>query len=246
MVDEMTTTDRGSGILRRTAVAALSLLVVGGAAMAETKAPRKAEPKHQQPAPVPAQPAPAPAPAPQPQAAQLPPIVYSQWTKVCPKQPPNAPPIKQVCLVMKEGRLETGQFVAGAALIEQQGEEKRLLRVTMPLGMQLAPGTRMSLDSEAPASAPYVVCVPNGCMADYQVDAAFVAKLKKAQQLLLQSVNMPGQVVTFPLPLAEIAKAVDGPPTDPEVYEAAQKAEWEKRLKAHQQQPGVSQAPPKQ
>ena len=41
---------------------------------------------------------------------------------------------------MKEARLQTGQFVAGAALIEKGGQ--KLLRVTMPLGMQLMPGAR--------------------------------------------------------------------------------------------------------
>ncbi len=35
---------------------------------------------------------------------------------------------------------ETGQFLAGAALIEQQGEEKKLFRITLPLGMQIPAG----------------------------------------------------------------------------------------------------------
>jgi invasion protein IalB len=229
----------GSGARVSALIAALALLMAGGDAMAETKAPKKGEPKHPQ-----QQPAPPAAPAPQPQAAPLPPIVYSPWTKVCPKQPPNAPAIKPVCLTLKEGRLETGQFVAGAAVIEQQGEERRMLRITMPLGLQLAPGTRLTLDTEQPASAPYVVCVPNGCMADYQVDVAFVGKLKKGHQILLQGVDQTNQVVSIPLPLTEFAKAIDGPPTDPEAFEAQQKAEWEKRLKDRKaQQPP---APPKQ
>jgi invasion protein IalB len=172
----------------------------------------------------------------------MPPIVYSPWTKICPQAPAGTPqPPKQVCLTVKEARLETGQFLAGAALIEQQGEEKKLLRVTLPLGMQLAPGTRVTLDADQPLSAAYVVCVPNGCMADYQVDAAFVGRIKKGQQLTLQSVSMQGQVAAFPLPLQEFAKANDGAPTDPAVFDAQQKAEWEKRLKA---QPQNTPAPP--
>jgi hypothetical protein len=93
-------------------------------------------------------------------------------------------------------------------------------------------------------SAAYVVCVPNGCMADYQVDGAFVGRVKKGQQLTLQSVSMQGQVTSFPIPLAEFAKALDGPPTDPVAFDAQQKAEWEKRLKA-QQQNNPQPAPPK-
>src|SRR5947209_12907245 len=48
---------------------------------------------------------------------------YSPWTKFCGKDNAQA---KEVCLTVKEARLETGQFLAGAALIEQQGEEKKL------------------------------------------------------------------------------------------------------------------------
>jgi invasion protein IalB len=229
---------------RALGAAVLTLALSTGVALSETKAPpKKAEQKHPAPAPQ-AQPQPAPqAPAPQAAAPQLPPMVYSPWTKICPQPPAGTPqPPKPVCLTVKEARLETGQFVAGAALIEQQGEDKRLLRVTLPLGMQLAPGPRVALDAEQPMAAAYVVCVPNGCMADYQVDGAFVGRVKKGQQLTLQSVSMQGQVTSFPIPLAEFAKALDGPPTDPVAFDAQQKAEWEKRLKAQQQT--NPQAPP--
>ena len=228
-----------SGAMKTATLTLALTLGASGVAFAETKAPpKKAEQKQPAPAPAPAPQAQPQAPQPAPQAAAppMPPIVYSPWTKICPQPPAGTPaPPKQVCLTVKEARLETGQFLAGAALIEQAGEDKRLLRVTLPLGMQLAPGTRVTLDAEQPMSAAYVVCVPNGCMADYQVDAAFVGRVKKGQQLTLQSVSMQGQVAAFPLPLAEFAKAADGPPTDPAVFDAQQKAEWEKRLKAQPQ-----------
>jgi invasion protein IalB len=174
-----------------------------------------------------------------------PPVVYSQWTKICPKQPPGAQQVKQVCLTVSEARLETGQFLAGAALIEQQGEEKKLLRITLPLGMQIPPGTRLTLDSEQPASGTYVTCIPNGCMADYEINANYVDRMKKGQQLLLQGVNMPGQVANYMLPLASFAKAVDGPPTDQDEFDRRQKEEWEKRLKQQQQPNAPPAAPPK-
>jgi invasion protein IalB len=186
------------------------------------KTPKKAKEKQPQP-PAPQQPVQQPVAAP-PQ----PPVVYSPWTKICPKAT-----AKQICLTVKEVRLETGQFLAGAALIEQQGEEKKLLRITLPLGMQLPPGTRLTLDGEPPATAVYVTCIPNGCMADYEINAQYVDRMKKGQQLLLQGVSMPGQVANYTLPLADFGKAIDGPPTDPEEFGQRQKAEWEKRLKDH-------------
>ena len=155
-------------------------------------------------------------------APEQPPITQSPWTKFCGKDNNNAQ-AKEVCLTVTEARLETGQFLAGAALIEQQGEEKKLFRITLPLGMQLPQGTRLLLDKEQPMQGRYIVCLPNGCMADFDVNQEFVGKLKKGQQLMLQGINLPGQAATYPLKLADFAKANEGPPTDPKKFEDDQK-----------------------
>jgi invasion protein IalB len=231
-----------------TCITALSALALG-TSLALGQAQAQAQPA---PAPAPAVPAPkatprpvqpaqkAPAaPAKQPQQpaqqapqmpgdqqaaapADQPPIVYSPWTKFCGKDN-NNPAAKEVCLTVKEARLETGQFLAGAALIEQQGEEKKLFRITLPLGMQLPQGTRLLLDKEQPMQGRYIVCLPNGCMADFDVTPDFVGKLKKGQQLVLQGINLPGQAATYMLPLADFAKANEGPATDPKKFEEDQK-----------------------
>src|SRR5262245_17256910 len=129
--------------------------------------PAPAKPAQAQPPAAPAQPA--PTAAAQPDGQSLP-IVYSPWTKVCGKDQ-NQPNAKEVCLIIKEARLETGQFIAGAVLIEPEGEQKKILRITLPLGMQLLQGTRMILDQGQPQNRPYVICFPNGCMSDYDADA---------------------------------------------------------------------------
>jgi invasion protein IalB len=217
-----------------TSIAAMAALIAGSSfALAQQPSPqvpapkatpRPVAPKQQpkQPAQQPAQQAPA-APADQAASgppADQPPVVYSPWTKFCGKDNAQA---KEVCLTVKEARLETGQFLAGAALIEQQGEEKKLFRITLPLGMQLPQGTRMLLDKEQPLQGRYIVCLPNGCMADFDVTPDFVSKLKKGQQLVLQGINLPGQAASYQLPLADFAKANEGPPTDPKKFEEDQK-----------------------
>jgi hypothetical protein len=60
-------------------------------------------------------------------------------------------------------------------------------------------------------------------MADYEVTADLIARLKKGQQLAVQAINSNGQPVSLNLPLADFAKAYDGPPTDPKVFEEQQK-----------------------
>ncbi|MFY9958246.1 invasion associated locus B family protein, partial [Bradyrhizobium sp.] len=167
-----------------------------------------------------------PAPGGQPQQDQMPQLIYAPWTKFCLKgQDANA---KQICFTGKDGRIESGQPVIAAVIIEPEGEPKKILRVTLPLGMQLVHGTRVIVDNNAPAQSPYVICFANGCMSDYEVTPEMLANMKKGQNLVVQAINANGAPLTLPLPLQEtsgsgFAKAYDGPPTDPKVFEENQK-----------------------
>ena len=193
---------------------------------ATPKAAPKAAPKTPAGAPAAQQaPPPAaggPAAAAQPPDQQMPQLIYAPWTKFCLKgQDAGA---KQVCFTGKDGRIESGQPVIAAVIIEPEGEPKKILRVTLPLGMQLVHGTRIIVDTNAPQQSAYVICFQNGCMSDYEATAELIASLKKGQNLVVQAINSNGAPLTLPLPLAgEFAKAYDGPPTDPKVFEENQK-----------------------
>lgn len=192
---------------------------------AAPKAPPKAAPKtppaaKKDAAPAQAQQQPAPQQQQQGQQEQVQ-LIYSPWTKFCLKgQDANA---KQVCFTGKDGRIESGQPVVAAVIIEPEGEPKKVLRVTLPLGMQLLHGTRVIVDSNQPQQSPYVICLQNGCMSDYEASADMVANMKKGQVLYVQAFNVSGQAVTLGVPLQDFAKAYDGPPTDPKVFEEQQK-----------------------
>jgi invasion protein IalB len=192
-------------------------------------APAAPAPTAQQQTPPPAAGAPAGAPPagggpaaaggqPQDQQVQL---IYAPWTKFCLKgQDANA---KQVCFTGKDGRIESGQPVIAAVIIEPEGEPKKILRVTLPLGMQLVHGTRVIVDNNPPMQSAFVICFQNGCMSDYEVTPELLANMKKGQNLVVQALNSIGAPLTLPLPLAEFAKAYDGPPTDPKQFEETQK-----------------------
>jgi invasion protein IalB len=184
-------------------------------------------------------------------------LIFSPWTKFCLKGQPGQPPdpnAKEVCFTGKDARVESGQPVAAAVLIEPQGADKKLLRVTLPLGMQLAHGTRVIVDQNQPMTAPYVICFTNGCMADYEANADLIGKMKKGQGLVIQAINTTGQPISLVMPLSDFAKAYDGPPTDPKVFEEQQKKlqeelqrradEARKKLENQQGGPTSSAAPP--
>ncbi len=203
-----------SAIVAAVSVAAAAAVFVAPSALAQ---PKPAEKK------APAKPAaPAPAPAPQQQAAtpEQPQLMYSPWMKVCGKGTEAG--AKEVCVITKDGRLENGMPVAVVQLFEPQGEARKLLRVTVPLGMQLQHGTRLIIDQNTPATAPYSICFPVGCMSDYEVTADTVAQMKKGHMLTVQAINMQGTAISLPLPLIDFAKAYDGPATDPKVFEEQQ------------------------
>src|SRR4029077_15784696 len=164
-------------------------------------------------------------------------LIYSPWTKFCLKGQNNEPNAKQVCFTGKDARIESGMPVVAAVLIEPEGEPKKLLRVTLPLGMQLVHGTRIIVDSNAPLQGPYVICFQTGCMSDYEAPPELIASMKKGQNLVVQAINSNGAPLTLPLPLAgEFAKAYDGPPTDPKVFEDKQKKLQEEMQKRVEEQ----------
>ncbi|HZL30878.1 MAG TPA: invasion associated locus B family protein [Pseudolabrys sp.] len=203
----------GRALTALLAVASVTALVlVAPAAFAQQPKPA---PKKQAPAAAPA------APAPQQPATNEPPqLMYSPWMKICGKGPDTNN--KQVCVITKDGRLENGMPVAIVQLFEPEGQPK-ILRVTVPLGMQLAHGTRMIIDQGQPVQEPYKICFPVGCMSDYPVSDDMVAKMKKGQMLTVQAINMQGTPISLPLPLTDFAKAYDGPATDQKAFEEQQR-----------------------
>ena len=248
-------------------VLAAAVALTAGSALAQQPAAPAPAAKPAAPAkkPAPAKPAAPAAPAaPAPEAQQQPQaqgeqqqqvqLIYSPWTKFCLKGQNNEPNAKQVCFTGKDARIESGMPVVAAVLIEPEGEPKKLLRVTLPLGMQLVHGTRVIIDQNQPMTAPYVMCFTNGCMADYDASGDLIGKLKKGQGLVIQAINSTGQPISLVLPLADFAKAYDGPPTDPKVFEEQQKKlqeelqrradEARKKLESQQGQPQSSNAPP--
>jgi invasion protein IalB len=181
-------------------------------------------------------------------AEQLPQLMYSPWTKVCQKG--QETDNKEVCIIHKDGRLENGMPVVIAELLEKEGIDKKILRVTVPFGMRLPPGTRIIIDQATPTSAPYAFCLQFGCIAEYDASGDMVAQMKKGQMLTVQAINLNNQPISLPLPLTDFAKALDGPPIDPKALEAQQKKLQEElqkraeeaRKKLEAQQP-AAQAP---
>jgi invasion protein IalB len=231
-----------------TIVAAVIAVSAAAQAPPAQKAAPKAQPKAaQQPpaAPLPAEPAQPPQQPPQAAAAPDQGLVYVPWSKFCEKGQQAGPP--QICMTGRFGRDGAGATTVIAMVVEWEGSSKRALRVTLPLGMQLGHGMSAAVDQSQPMKAPFVVCLLNGCMAEYEASEELIAKLKTGQALVVQGINYLGEEATYTLPLSGFALSYDGQPVDPKAQEEQQKkledelqrraAEARKRLE--------SQTPPK-
>lgn len=192
----------------------------------------------------PAQPPQAPAQQPQQQQAAappvvIPPLIYRRWTKVCPAKDANNPnPTgKQPCFVFMEGRDDSGVLVIRATLMEVEGEANKAMVVSFIYGVDLLRGTHIIVDGgPLESTAPYIVCVPPnvppplfGCVSQYQINADVINGMKKGKTLTVQTL-FNGQTLSPQLPLAEFAKAYDGPPTDLKA-EAEQEAKLQEALR---------------
>jgi invasion protein IalB len=130
-----------------------------------------------------------------------------------------------------EGRATTGQFLAGAGIIEQQGVEKKTLRITLPLAMLDQKGVQIIFDQDQPLSGPYLTCLPAGCLADFDVTPAILEKMQKGQSIMVKAIRLDGSLLSVPLPLSGFAKANAGPPADPKVI-AEQQQKLRESVKA--------------
>jgi invasion protein IalB len=202
-------------MIRPTGVLALSsaIAVLALASVSPSAAQQRGTPQR------PAQPAAAPAQPEQPKAS----LIYSKWTKVCTEDSDAKPTErKRVCMTGKEARLESGLPAASVVLIERD-KDKKVLRVLLPLGMQIPPGARIAIDQGRPVPGAYAICLEEGCVAEYEVSGDMLNRLKKGKQLAVQAITGDGQAISVNLPLDEFAKTHDGKPADPAAFEDEQR-----------------------
>jgi invasion protein IalB len=133
------------------------------------------------------------------------------WIKLC--APDQANEGKEVCLITQEVRTETGEFLASVSVQETKtAEGKRIVRTAVPLGTLIQPGIRIQIDEGKQAAGKYVICLPNACYAEMEIDDAFIDSLKKGNNLVVLVINNQGKAVGIGLTLVGFTKTWEGPP----------------------------------
>lgn len=191
----------------------------------------------------------------QPQQNEQMNAVQSPWVKLCEQVPTDErqpPTMKRLCMVVQETRAENGQMLASVQVRELEGERPRLI-IAVPIGMSLQPGIRVVLDQGQPQQMRYEVCMPNACFAQIEVQNDFITRMKRANALSIQVVNMNGRAISLGMELRGFAASYDGQPVDPRAYEESQRRlaeelqrrgeEAQRRLQQQQSTPAAPGAP---
>lgn len=160
------------------------------------------------------------------------PLVATQkdWTKVCGKdQTAN----KEVCYTTRDFSAEAGKPpVLALAVYDIKGDDTKIVRMLMPIGLMLRPGFRFVVDNGATNEGSYEICFPNGCFAESKIKTSIVDSMKKGSTMNVSVRNQGNAEVVFVVPLEGFGKAYDGPAVDPKVLQEQQQklqAELQKR-----------------
>ena len=175
-------------------------------------------------------------------------IAKTDWTKVCSKPQQGQ---KELCFTTRDFTTAPDQPPPVAlAVYDVKGDESRIVRVLLPIGLLLKPGVRFSVDKGATSDGAFEFCMPNGCFAETKVNGKVIDQMKKGTTFNIVAKGLANNEVTFALPLANFGKSFDGPSIPPEVIQKQQQEmqaqlqkQLQERAQAQRQQLEQSMAP---
>lgn len=159
----------------------------------------------------------APAQAAAPAAGQKPNIEkqdFDNWRLECMSAPSGG---KKVCQlfqrIVAENKEKKSKFLVVSAKIgivpekAKDGTVKEVTRMLLltPLGTLLPTHMTVKLDNEKAATTPFIVCTPEGCMADIALGDKLLDKLKNGKALQVSYKHMSGKPITASVSLKGFA-----------------------------------------
>lgn len=161
------------------------------------------------------------------------------WYKVCSKQEEN-----EICNVTFQSVAPTGQLLTGISLLQVRGEVNRQkFQVTVPPSRLIPPGVTVQVDDGQAARMNYLVCFPQRCIAEAELDQATVDRLKGGAEMTVTSVNFQNKPNPIKVTLSGFTAAYEGPPLKQDELEARQRQlQEELRAKAEEQRRKLQEA----
>jgi len=132
---------------------------------------------------------------------------YGAWQVSC-RTPPGAKEEKCALVqsVTAEDRPNVGLTVVFYKAI---GEDKKLLRVVVPLGVLLPTGLGLKIDNQDVGNAPFLKCSKRGCIAEVVLQDEVIKKLKTGTNAMFIIFDTPEAGIGIPISLQGFGEALN-------------------------------------
>jgi invasion protein IalB len=131
---------------------------------------------------------------------------HGAWQVSC-RTPPGAKEEKCALVqsVTAEDRPNVGLTVVFYKAI---GEEKKLMRVVVPLGVLLPTGLGLKIDGQDVGNAPFLKCSRRGCVAEVVLQDDIITKMKKGTTAMFIIFDTPEAGIGIPVALQGFGDAL--------------------------------------
>ncbi|HWK87999.1 MAG TPA: invasion associated locus B family protein [Xanthobacteraceae bacterium] len=133
--------------------------------------------------------------------------VHGDWKIRC-DTPPGAK--SEQCALIQSVVAEDRPNVGLTIIILKTADQKgRLLRILAPLGVLLPKGLGLKIDGTMIGTVGFVRCLPNGCVADVEMDDTLSGKLKSGKDAVFLIYQTPEEGIGIPVSLNGFSQGYD-------------------------------------
>lgn len=133
--------------------------------------------------------------------------VHGDWQVRC-DTPPGAQ--GEQCALIQSVTAEDRPNVGLTVIVLKTADQKnRLMRVLAPLGVLLPSGLGLKIDKTDVGRAGFVRCLPNGCVAEVQMDDNLVKQLRTGQSATFIIFQTPEEGIGIPMGLKGFGEGYD-------------------------------------
>src|SRR4051794_1070593 len=133
--------------------------------------------------------------------------VHGDWQIRC-DTPPGAQ--GEQCALIQSVTAEDRPNVGLTVIVLKTADQKsRLMRVLAPLGVLLPSGLGLKIDKADVGRAGFVRCLPNGCVAEVQMDENLLKQLRGGQSATFIIFQTPEEGIGIPMGLKGFGEGYD-------------------------------------
>ncbi|WP_082735558.1 invasion associated locus B family protein [Polycladidibacter stylochi] len=135
---------------------------------------------------------------------------FHDWQMRC-DTPPGAQ--SEQCALIQNVSAEDRENVGLSVIVLKTADKQgTILRVLAPLGVLLPSQLGLFIDSKEIGSAPFIRCLPNGCVAEVMLQQPLLDQFKKGESATFIIFQTPEEGIGIPISLSGFSKGYESLP----------------------------------